>query len=89
MWTVIVKMKDKETKRALDVQIECNSIKKENCFLRSHMNKNANFYAVSMTSVGNSKNKMNIRSTNIGCALRTDLESLIQEICARCKCLDR
>lgn len=89
MWTVIVKMKDKETKRALDVQIECNSIKKENCFLRSHMNKNANFYAVSMTSVGNSKNKMNIRSTNIGCAPRTDLESLIQEICARCKCLDR
>jgi hypothetical protein len=89
MWTVIVKTRDKETKRALDVQMECNSIKKENCFLRSHMNRNANFYAVSMTSVRNSTNKMNIRSTNIGYAPRTDLESLIQKICAKCNCLDR
>ena len=89
MWTVIVKTKDKETKLALDVQVECNSIKKENCILRSHMNKNANFYAVSMTSVGNSKKKMNIRCTNIGYAPRTNLESLIQKICAKCKYLDR
>ena len=89
MWTVIVKTKDKETKRPLDVQIECNSIKRENCILRSHMNRNANLYAVSMTPVRNSMNKMNIKCTNIGYAPRTDLESLIQEICARCKCLDR
>ena len=89
MWTVLVKKKDKETKLALDVQVECNSIKKENCILRSYMNKNANFYAVSMTSVGNSKNKMSIKCTNIGYAPRTNLESLIQKICAKCNCLDR
>lgn len=89
MWTLIIKQTHTETKRPLSVQIECNSIKKENCALRALMKEKAKLYAVSMTAVRNSKKKMNIKCTNIGYAPRTDLESLIQKICAKCNCLDR
>ena len=89
MWTLIIKQTHTETKRPLSVQIECNSVKKANCALRAQMKEKANLYAVSMTAVRNSKNKMNIKCTNIGYAPRTNLESLIQKICAKCNCLDR
>lgn len=89
MWTLIIKQTHTETKRPLSVQIECNSVKKANCALRAQMKEKAKLYAVSMTSVRNSKNKMNIKCTNIGYAPRTNLESLIQKICAKCNCLDR
>ena len=89
MWTLIIKQTHTETKRPLSDQIECDSVKKENCALRAQMKEKANLYAVSMTAVRNSKKKMNIQCTNIGCAPRMDLESLVQEICAKCKCLDR